>query len=42
MLRKGHTAILALITDKETEGADEKKISLENIPVVRDFPDVFP
>ncbi|KAD1378137.1 hypothetical protein E3N88_42914 [Mikania micrantha] len=36
-LRKGYTAILALITDKTEE---EKRI--EDIPVVRDYPDVFP
>ncbi|KAJ0748572.1 putative nucleotidyltransferase, Ribonuclease H [Helianthus annuus] len=36
-LRKGHTAILALFTDAS---AKEKK--LEDIPVVRDFPQVFP
>ena len=36
-LRKGHTAILALITDASTK---EKKI--EDIPVVCDFPQVFP
>ena len=36
-LRKGHTVILALITEKQTE---EKKI--EDIPSVRDCPEVFP
>ncbi|KAJ0770963.1 putative nucleotidyltransferase, Ribonuclease H [Helianthus annuus] len=36
-LRKGHTAILALVTDASTK---EKRI--EDIPVVRDFPQVFP
>ncbi|KAF5781372.1 putative nucleotidyltransferase, Ribonuclease H [Helianthus annuus] len=36
-LRKGHTAILALVTDAS---AKEKK--LEDIPVVRDYPQVFP
>ena len=36
-LRKGHTAILALVTDAS---AKEKK--LEDIPVVRDFPQVVP
>ncbi|KAJ0770962.1 putative transcription factor interactor and regulator CCHC(Zn) family [Helianthus annuus] len=35
-LRKGHTAILALVTDASTK---EKR--LEDIPVVRDFPQVF-
>ncbi|KAJ0771840.1 putative nucleotidyltransferase, Ribonuclease H [Helianthus annuus] len=36
-LRKGHTAILALVTDTSKK---EKKI--EDIPIVRDFPEVFP
>ncbi|KAI3802311.1 hypothetical protein L1987_30441 [Smallanthus sonchifolius] len=36
-LRKGHTAILALVAEKATE---EKK--LEDIPIVREFPEVFP
>ncbi|KAJ0550384.1 putative nucleotidyltransferase, Ribonuclease H [Helianthus annuus] len=36
-LRKGHTAILALVTDAS---AKEKRI--EDIPVVREFPQVFP
>ncbi|MFS7996640.1 putative nucleotidyltransferase, Ribonuclease H [Helianthus anomalus] len=36
-LRKGHTAILALVSDALTK---EKR--LEDIPVVRDFPQVFP
>ncbi|KAI3794785.1 hypothetical protein L1987_37424 [Smallanthus sonchifolius] len=36
-LCKGHTAILALVADKSTEG---KK--LEDIPIVREFPEVFP
>ncbi|KAM0037702.1 putative transcription factor interactor and regulator CCHC(Zn) family [Helianthus debilis subsp. tardiflorus] len=36
-LRKGHTAILALVTDASTT---EKRI--EDILVVRDFPQVFP
>ncbi|KAJ0852194.1 putative nucleotidyltransferase, Ribonuclease H [Helianthus annuus] len=36
-LRKGHTAILALVTDASTK---EKR--LEDIPVVCDFPQVFP
>lgn len=35
-LRKGYTAILALFTEKK----DEKRI--EDIPVVCEFPDVFP
>ncbi|KAL9995940.1 putative nucleotidyltransferase, Ribonuclease H [Helianthus debilis subsp. tardiflorus] len=36
-LRKGHTAILALVSDAST-----KERKLEDIPVVRDFPQVFP
>ncbi|KAJ0466689.1 putative nucleotidyltransferase, Ribonuclease H [Helianthus annuus] len=36
-LRKGHTAILALVTEAS---AEERKI--EDIPIVRDFPEVFP
>ncbi|KAJ0621611.1 putative nucleotidyltransferase, Ribonuclease H [Helianthus annuus] len=36
-LRKGHTAILALVTDAS---AEERKI--EDIPIVREFPEVFP
>ncbi|KAJ0863760.1 putative nucleotidyltransferase, Ribonuclease H [Helianthus annuus] len=36
-LRKGHTAILALVSD-----ASVKEKKLEDIPVVRDFPQVFP
>ena len=36
-LRKGYQAILAHVTDKQ---AKEKK--LEDIPVVKDFPEVFP
>uniref|UniRef100_A0A251V6N1 Putative reverse transcriptase domain, Ribonuclease H-like domain protein n=1 Tax=Helianthus annuus TaxID=4232 RepID=A0A251V6N1_HELAN len=36
-LRKGHTAILALVTD-----ASKKEKKLEDIPVARDFPQVFP
>ncbi|KAM0070969.1 putative nucleotidyltransferase, Ribonuclease H [Helianthus debilis subsp. tardiflorus] len=36
-LRKGHTAILAHVTDTSTK---EKKI--EDIPIVRDFHEVFP
>ncbi|KAI3686594.1 hypothetical protein L1987_80274 [Smallanthus sonchifolius] len=36
-LRKGYTAILALVADKSTE---EKK--LEDIPIVLEFPEVFP
>ncbi|KAI3795824.1 hypothetical protein L1987_38484 [Smallanthus sonchifolius] len=36
-LRKGHTAILALVADKSTE---EK--NLEDILIVREFPEVFP
>ncbi|KAJ0752632.1 putative nucleotidyltransferase, Ribonuclease H [Helianthus annuus] len=36
-LRKGYPSLLALITDSQT---DERK--LEDLPVVREFPDVFP
>ncbi|KAF5805274.1 putative nucleotidyltransferase, Ribonuclease H [Helianthus annuus] len=36
-LRKGHTAILALVTEASSE---ERKI--EDIPIVREFPEVFP
>ncbi|KAF5766642.1 putative nucleotidyltransferase, Ribonuclease H [Helianthus annuus] len=36
-LRKGHTAILSLVTD-----ASAKEKRLEDVPVVRDFPQVFP
>ncbi|KAJ0717250.1 putative nucleotidyltransferase, Ribonuclease H [Helianthus annuus] len=36
-LRKGHAAILALVSDTSSE---ERKI--EDIPIVRDFPEVFP
>ncbi|XP_076901053.1 uncharacterized protein LOC143555371 [Bidens hawaiensis] len=37
LLRKGHLAVLAMVSDTRTE---EKRI--EDIPVVRDFPEVFP
>ncbi|KAF5809961.1 putative nucleotidyltransferase, Ribonuclease H [Helianthus annuus] len=36
-LRKGHTAILALVSD-----ASVKEKKLEDIPIVRDYPQVFP
>ncbi|KAJ0715767.1 putative nucleotidyltransferase, Ribonuclease H [Helianthus annuus] len=36
-LRKGHTAVLALVTD-----TTEKEKKLEDFPVVRDYPEVFP
>ncbi|KAI3815961.1 hypothetical protein L1987_15645 [Smallanthus sonchifolius] len=36
-LRKGHTAILALVAEQPSE---EKRI--EDIPIVRDYPEVFP
>ncbi|KAJ0814449.1 putative nucleotidyltransferase, Ribonuclease H [Helianthus annuus] len=36
-LRKGHTAILALVSD-----ASVKEKKLEDIPIVRDYPRVFP
>nr|GEZ97333.1 hypothetical protein [Tanacetum cinerariifolium] len=34
-------SFLAHVTTKETEGKSEKK-RLENVPIVRDFPEVFP
>ncbi|XP_076896741.1 uncharacterized protein LOC143549831 [Bidens hawaiensis] len=42
LLRKCHTAILALITDKGTDEAVEEEVSIDQIPIVRDFPEVFP
>ncbi|KAJ0833047.1 putative nucleotidyltransferase, Ribonuclease H [Helianthus annuus] len=36
-LRKGHTAILALVTNTQ-----EKEKRIEDFPVVRDYPEVFP
>ncbi|GJU88186.1 putative reverse transcriptase domain-containing protein [Tanacetum coccineum] len=40
-LLKGHHVFLASITAKETEdGSGEKR--LEDVPIVRDFPEVFP
>ena len=36
-LRKGYEAFLALILDSKRE-----QVNLENIPVIREFPDVFP
>ncbi|XP_076918803.1 uncharacterized protein LOC143579350 [Bidens hawaiensis] len=42
LLRKGHTAILAIITDKGTDEAVEEEVSIDQIPIVRDFPEVFP
>ncbi|GKF41300.1 hypothetical protein Tco_0124642 [Tanacetum coccineum] len=38
---KGCPVFLANVTTKETEDKSEKK-RLEDIPIVRDFPDVFP
>nr|GFC24543.1 putative reverse transcriptase domain-containing protein [Tanacetum cinerariifolium] len=38
---KGCQFFLAHVTTKEAEGKSEKKI-LENVPIVRDFPKVFP
>ncbi|GKB69529.1 putative reverse transcriptase domain-containing protein, partial [Tanacetum coccineum] len=38
---KGYPVFLANITTKETEEKSEKK-RLEDVPIVRDFPDVFP
>ncbi|GJU61665.1 putative reverse transcriptase domain-containing protein [Tanacetum coccineum] len=40
-LLKRHHVFLAHITIKETEDKSEKK-RLEDVPIVRDFPDVFP
>ena len=36
-LRKGCEAFLALILDSKSE-----QVNLDNIPVIREFPDVFP
>ncbi|KAF5824178.1 putative nucleotidyltransferase, Ribonuclease H [Helianthus annuus] len=36
-LQKGHTAILALVTDTH-----ERKKRIEDFPIVRDYPEVFP
>nr|GFC37660.1 putative reverse transcriptase domain-containing protein [Tanacetum cinerariifolium] len=38
---KGCQVFLAHVTTKEAEGKSEKK-RLENVPIVRDFPEVFP
>nr|GEV22924.1 putative reverse transcriptase domain-containing protein [Tanacetum cinerariifolium] len=38
---KGCQVFLAHVTKKEAEGKSEKK-RLENVPIVRDFPEVFP
>nr|GEZ76224.1 putative reverse transcriptase domain-containing protein [Tanacetum cinerariifolium] len=38
---KGRQVFLAHVTTKEAEGKSEKK-RLENVPIVRDFPEVFP
>ncbi|GJU96025.1 hypothetical protein Tco_1320781 [Tanacetum coccineum] len=40
-LLKRHHVFLAHITTKETEDKSEKK-RLEDVPIVRDFPEVFP
>ncbi|GJR04981.1 hypothetical protein Tco_0527965 [Tanacetum coccineum] len=40
-LLKRHHVFLAHITTKETEDRSEKK-RLEDVPIVRDFPEVFP
>ncbi|GKC53937.1 putative reverse transcriptase domain-containing protein [Tanacetum coccineum] len=40
-LSKGHDVFLAHITTKEDKGKSEKK-RLEDVPIVRDFPKVFP
>nr|GFC83805.1 putative reverse transcriptase domain-containing protein [Tanacetum cinerariifolium] len=38
---KGCQVVLAHVTTKEAEGKSKKK-RLENVPIVRDFPEVFP
>nr|GFB95373.1 uncharacterized mitochondrial protein AtMg00860-like [Tanacetum cinerariifolium] len=38
---KGCQVFLAHVTTKEAEGKSKKK-RLENVPIVRDFPEVFP
>nr|GFB83001.1 putative reverse transcriptase domain-containing protein [Tanacetum cinerariifolium] len=38
---KGCQVFLAHVTTKEAEGKSEKK-RLENVPIIRDFPEVFP
>nr|GFD38503.1 putative reverse transcriptase domain-containing protein [Tanacetum cinerariifolium] len=38
---KGCQVFLAHVTTKEAKGKSEKK-RLENVPIVRDFPEVFP
>nr|GFB99351.1 reverse transcriptase domain-containing protein [Tanacetum cinerariifolium] len=38
---KGYQVFLAYVTTKEVEGKSEKK-RLENVPIIRDFPEVFP
>nr|GEZ42757.1 putative reverse transcriptase domain-containing protein [Tanacetum cinerariifolium] len=38
---KGCQVFLAHVTTKEVEGKSEKK-RLENVPIIRDFPEVFP
>nr|GEX98414.1 putative reverse transcriptase domain-containing protein [Tanacetum cinerariifolium] len=40
-LLKGCQVFLAHVTTKEAEGKSEKK-RLENVPIIRDFPEVFP
>ncbi|GJX15530.1 hypothetical protein Tco_0216362, partial [Tanacetum coccineum] len=40
-LLKRHHVFLAHITTKETEDKSEKK-RLEDVPIVQDFPEVFP
>ncbi|GJR58125.1 putative reverse transcriptase domain-containing protein [Tanacetum coccineum] len=40
-LLKGHNVFLAHVTMKETEDKSGEK-RVENVPIVRDFPDVFP
>ncbi|GJS00669.1 hypothetical protein Tco_0317177 [Tanacetum coccineum] len=40
-MQKGFTILLAHVTAKEVEDKSEKK-RLEDVPIVRDFPEVFP
>nr|GFD41474.1 putative reverse transcriptase domain-containing protein [Tanacetum cinerariifolium] len=40
-MKKGFPIFLAHITTKEVEDKSKKK-KLEDIPIVRDFPEVFP
>ncbi|GKF78927.1 hypothetical protein Tco_0234495, partial [Tanacetum coccineum] len=40
-MEKGFSIFLAHVTGKEVEDKSEKK-RLEDVPIVRDFPEVFP